>query len=126
PRRYSIVVIWSSKLIYSSIYTSRISMVMESRNNPCVNSKFLPPNHYQIEMRNFIIIIILLFNNRSNAQKIKSFDCIRSQKDSILIYNLKVKFDSPGEEKTRIELVKTELEKKHQIKTDDIISIESF
>jgi hypothetical protein len=66
-------------------------------------------------------------DNTSKAQAIKSFDCIKSQKDSSsIIYSLKVKFDSIGDKEIRLELVKAELERKYQIKTDKIISIESF
>ena len=71
-------------------------------------------------------IIILLLTKTSKAQMIKSFDCIKSQKDTVLIYNLKVEFDSISENKKRIELIKLELEKNYQVKTDRIISIESF
>lgn len=78
-------------------------------------------------MKKIIVLIIVLFlNNTSKAQMIKSFDCVKSQKDTVLIYNLKVKFDSIGEEEKRIELIKAELEKNYQVKTDKIISIESF
>jgi len=57
---------------------------------------------------------------------IKSIDCVKSQKDTILTYDLKVEFDSIVEEEKRIELVKVEIEKNYHVKKDRIISIESF
>ena len=78
-------------------------------------------------MKKFIIVVIALFlGNTCKAQMIKSFDCVKTQKDSVLTYDLEVKFDSFGEEEKRIELVKVELEKLYQVKRDRIISIESF
>lgn len=81
-----------------------------------------------MEMKNFIFIILVLFlNNTSKAQTIKSFDLIKSNEDSIsTTYSIKVKFDSSGYKEKRLELVKAELEKTYQIKTDKIISIETF
>ncbi len=66
-------------------------------------------------------------SNTSEAQIIRSFDCLISQEDSSsATYSVKVKFDSIGDKEKRLELVKEELERKYQIKTDKIISIESF
>lgn len=65
--------------------------------------------------------------NTSKAQEIKSFHFIKSKEDSISItYSAKVEFDSKGDKEKRLKLVKAELDKKHQIKSDEIISIESF
>lgn len=78
-------------------------------------------------MKNIIfIIIVLLLNNTSKAQMIKSFDCVISQEDTVVIYHLKVKFDSNYDREKRMELLKSELKKRYQIKADKIISIESF
>ncbi len=57
---------------------------------------------------------------------IKSFDCVKSQKDTVLIYDLKVKFDSYIDKDKRLNLVKTELEKNYQIDPAKIISIETW
>jgi len=78
-------------------------------------------------MKNFIVIIFVLFlNNTSKAQMIKSFECVKSQKDTVLIYNLKVKFDSYIDKDERLNLVKTELEKNYQINPAKIISVETW
>jgi len=74
----------------------------------------------------FIVISLLLLNNITKAQIIKSYDCVIDQMDTVIIYHLKVKFDSIGKVERRIDLVKAELEKKYQVNADKIISIESF
>ncbi|MGG7035118.1 MAG: hypothetical protein ACI7YS_07990 [Flavobacterium sp.] len=69
-------------------------------------------------MKNFILIIIVLFlNNTSKAQMIKSFDFKKLKEDSIsTTYSAKVKFDLIGDKEKRLDLVKAELEKTYQIK----------
>jgi hypothetical protein len=74
----------------------------------------------------FISFIAIFLNNINTAQNINSVDCIKSEKDSIIIYQLKVKFNSGGEKNKLIELVKVELEKNCQVKPDKIISIKVF
>ena len=73
------------------------------------------------------ILTILLLNNISKAQMIKAFYFIKVKEDSIsTTWSAKVKFDSTGDAEKRLNLVKVELEKNYQIKSDRIISIESF
>jgi len=75
----------------------------------------------------FSIIVVVFLCKVSNAQMIKTFDCITAQEDSSsTTYSLKVKFDSVGDKDKRLSLVKTELEEKHQIKPAQIIAIEAF
>lgn len=76
--------------------------------------------------KNIVILIFFLLNNTSKAQMIKSFECLKSTKDTVIIYHLKVKFDSSIDRENRMVLVKKELQKNYQIEHDKIISVETW
>lgn len=77
-------------------------------------------------MRYFInTILITFFWNMSNAQ-IKTLECEKLEKDTVIIYNLKIKFNTYLNKNERLRLIKKELERNYNIDSSKIISIDSW
>lgn len=76
-----------------------------------------------------ITLVVLCFQTVAKSQMIKSFKCIESKlsQDSIFInYTFQLRLGSSLKKEARNTFIKTEMEKRYQIKPNDIVEIESF
>lgn len=75
----------------------------------------------------FSIIVVVFFVKFSNAQMIKSFDCVKLHEDSLVsVYSVRIRLDQQIDNDSRINIVKLELKKRFQVQPDKILQIETF
>lgn len=75
--------------------------------------------------RIFLIIALAFMCKASNAQMIKSFDCVKSYEDSsITVYSVRIGLDRRVHNDSGLNIVKTEFKKRFQIQSDKILQID--
>lgn len=79
-------------------------------------------------MRKILSVIVVVFLcMTSNAQMIKSFDCVKTSEDSVVsVYSVRIRFDQQIDNDSRMNIVKAELKKRFQVHTDKILQIEAL
>ena len=92
-----------------------------------LNKKFIG-SFNKINMKKiFAIIVIIIFCKTSNAQMFKSFDCLKSYEDSfVTVYSLKIRLHQQIDNDSRINIVKTELNKRFHVQSNKILQIETL
>ena len=75
----------------------------------------------------FIILSLCLLSNVAFAQMIKSFQCSKLYEadSSLIVYSVKVRFDSNTSDSSRLNLEKIELNNNHQVEIENIFSVQS-
>lgn len=70
---------------------------------------------------------MVFFCKISYAQILKSFDCVQSYEDSfVTVYSLRISLGQQMDSDSRINIVKTELNKRFQIQSNKILQINTL